>query len=429
MLSVRELNTESISNRSWVNERLTFTHGYGLTLGPVNQVTTEGLPGALHPGPAAGLDRRPAARSAQRLLRRVVIELRPRQDATARVPLSARRATTRPTFYEGARAVCQLRSFLRRLLFAIRFASTDILVTQPDHQRQPDHVPPADRRPRAHARAVPHVRRRSLSGSERRPARSGFRTRTRPRRTIPTRRRRTNAGAQLHPQLRQDHDRRVQRVVSMLPGRSGRSAGADVRSTSFPACCGRSPTCPPSSGVTSGTPKTSSDIQALMYATYHMTNPVVFYNKEDQWQVPVLDSPTELAPMQPYYTMMRLPGETKTEFIQMLPFTPRAKDNLAAWMVGAQRRERLREARGVPVPEAEDRLRSETDHRPDQPGPGDLAADHAVEPAGLRGHLGHAARHSDRGVTALRAAALSAIAGGPHSGAEAGQSWPIRTAS
>ena len=44
MLSVRELNTESMPNRSWVNERLIFTHGYGLTLGPVNQVTTEGLP-------------------------------------------------------------------------------------------------------------------------------------------------------------------------------------------------------------------------------------------------------------------------------------------------------------------------------------------------------------------------------------------------
>ena len=37
--------------------------------------------------------------------------------------------------------------------------------------------------------------------------------------------------------------------------------------------------------------------------------------------------------MQPYYTIMKLPGEKQTEFIQMLPFTPRAKDNLAAWMV------------------------------------------------------------------------------------------------
>jgi len=44
MLSARELNSTSLPNRTWVNERLTFTHGYGLTLGPVNQVTGEGLP-------------------------------------------------------------------------------------------------------------------------------------------------------------------------------------------------------------------------------------------------------------------------------------------------------------------------------------------------------------------------------------------------
>ena len=44
MLSARELNSESLPNRTWINERLTFTHGYGLTLGPVNEVTREGLP-------------------------------------------------------------------------------------------------------------------------------------------------------------------------------------------------------------------------------------------------------------------------------------------------------------------------------------------------------------------------------------------------
>ena len=64
-----------------------------------------------------------------------------------------------------------------------------------------------------------------------------------------------------------------------------------------------------------------------------MTNPSVFYNKEDQWQVPALDSERNATPMQPYYTVMRLPGEKQTEFIQMLPFTPRLKDNLSAWMV------------------------------------------------------------------------------------------------
>jgi uncharacterized membrane protein (UPF0182 family) len=64
-----------------------------------------------------------------------------------------------------------------------------------------------------------------------------------------------------------------------------------------------------------------------------MTNPQVFYNKEDQWQVPSLEAERGTTPMQPYYTMMRLPGESREEFIQMLPFTPLLKDNLAAWMV------------------------------------------------------------------------------------------------
>ena len=73
--------------------------------------------------------------------------------------------------------------------------------------------------------------------------------------------------------------------------------------------------------------------QTAVYATYHMSNPAAFYNKEDQWQIPTIESGNEPAPMQPYYAMMKLPGETSTEFIQMLPFTPARKDNLAAWMV------------------------------------------------------------------------------------------------
>ena len=44
MLSARELNSQSLPSRTWINEHLTFTHGYGLTLGPVNEVTREGLP-------------------------------------------------------------------------------------------------------------------------------------------------------------------------------------------------------------------------------------------------------------------------------------------------------------------------------------------------------------------------------------------------
>ena len=71
-----------------------------------------------------------------------------------------------------------------------------------------------------------------------------------------------------------------------------------------------------------------------MYTTFHMTNPAVFYNKEDQWDVPAIEG-SEAQPerMEPYYTIMKLPGEDTAEFIQMVPLTPRRKDNLAAWMV------------------------------------------------------------------------------------------------
>ena len=73
------------------------------------------------------------------------------------------------------------------------------------------------------------------------------------------------------------------------------------------------------------------DIQARIYATYHMTNPQTFYNREDVWEIPANLQSTK-KDMESYYTIMRLPGEKKEEFILMIPFTPQKKDNMAAWM-------------------------------------------------------------------------------------------------
>ncbi|MGH8308635.1 MAG: UPF0182 family protein, partial [Steroidobacteraceae bacterium] len=74
-------------------------------------------------------------------------------------------------------------------------------------------------------------------------------------------------------------------------------------------------------------------LQAAMFATFHMTRPATFYNREDQWDIPLLEQNDEARSMSPYYTIMKLPGEKSAEYIQMLPYTPRQKDNLAAWMV------------------------------------------------------------------------------------------------
>ncbi|OHB27349.1 MAG: hypothetical protein A2X79_08115, partial [Desulfuromonadaceae bacterium GWB2_53_15] len=69
-------------------------------------------------------------------------------------------------------------------------------------------------------------------------------------------------------------------------------------------------------------------VQAAMFSAYHMTDPKVFYNKENLWQIPALGE----KPMEPYYTIMKLPGEKVEEYILLLPFTPSKRDNLAAWL-------------------------------------------------------------------------------------------------
>ena len=73
-------------------------------------------------------------------------------------------------------------------------------------------------------------------------------------------------------------------------------------------------------------------VQARMYATYHMRDPQVFYNKEDLLSIPVRNVGEEEREMEPYYTIMRLPGEEKEEFVLLLPFTPNNRDNMRAWL-------------------------------------------------------------------------------------------------
>lgn len=73
-------------------------------------------------------------------------------------------------------------------------------------------------------------------------------------------------------------------------------------------------------------------VQAALYQTYHMRDVNVFYNKEDLWQVPNENIGGQTQPVEPYYVMLKLPGETATEFVLIQPFTPNNKDNLISWL-------------------------------------------------------------------------------------------------
>ena len=328
MLSARELNSESLPNRSWINERLTFTHGYGLTLGPVNQVTPEGLPVLfiknLPPESTMDLEvTEPAIYFGELSNDHVFVRTKTKE---FHYPQGDDNVFAT---YAGEGGV-PLGGFLRQLLFSIKFRSLKTLLT--------DDVT-AESRVLFHRRIAERVGR-------------------------------------IAPFLSYDPDPYLAIVDGRLvwvqdayttsgrypysqPAPGGLNYIRNSVKATVDAYHGRTtfylvdPACPvaatlarifpgllrPLSEMPEGLrtrlryPRTIFALQAAMFSTYHMRNPAVFYNKEDQWEVPSLDAAGRGERMEPYYTIMKLPGEARPEFIAMLPFTPRQKDNLAAWMV------------------------------------------------------------------------------------------------
>ncbi|MGH2590967.1 MAG: UPF0182 family protein, partial [Actinomycetota bacterium] len=89
-------------------------------------------------------------------------------------------------------------------------------------------------------------------------------------------------------------------------------------------------------------PENLFQVQAQQYTSYHVTNPDVFYGRQDFWEFPgdpagapfdpEAQATTTLPPMRPYYVLMRLPGESEETFSLILPFTPVDRQNMVAWL-------------------------------------------------------------------------------------------------
>ncbi|MFD1848853.1 UPF0182 family protein [Oceanobacillus bengalensis] len=73
-------------------------------------------------------------------------------------------------------------------------------------------------------------------------------------------------------------------------------------------------------------------VEAEMFGTYHMTNLELFYNREDYWQFPTERYYSDDIEMNPYYMTMKLPEYDEEEFILMMPYTPRNRQNMIAWI-------------------------------------------------------------------------------------------------
>jgi len=328
MLSSRELNSNSLSNRTWPNERLVFTHGYGLALGPVNQVTAEGLPVLflkdLPPSSAVDLSiEEPSVYFGELANDYVIVNTNTRE---FHYPEGDDNVYTE---YVGDGGV-PIGGLFHKMLFSLRFRAFNVLISRqltPDsriliHRNISDRV-------EALAPFLMYDRDPYMVISEGRlfwiidayTVTDNYPYSTQAMRTI-------------------NYIRNSVKIV--IDAYNGTTtyylADADdpiaaTISKIFPELF--TPLETMSTDLRSHVryPQDIFTLQTAMFSTYHMTNPAVFYNKEDQWDVPAIESDGRTAQMEPYYTIMKLPGEQDAEFIQMLPFTPRRKNNLAAWMV------------------------------------------------------------------------------------------------
>ena len=328
MLSARELNSASLPNRTWVNERLTFTHGYGLTLGPVNQVTSEGLPVLfvrdLPPQTTVDLKiDEPSIYFGELSNDYVIVNTDTREFHYPRGD------DNEFTQYAGTGGV-QLGSLWRKLMFALRFGSYQIVLSD-DITSESRILFNRNIRERI-TKLAPFLR--FLDQDPYLVVADGRLFWLYDAYTA------SNFYPYATPSGPVNYIRNsVKFVIDAYNGTTTAylaDPGDPIAATYariFPNTFKPLAEMPASLRSHVRYPEDIFALQAQVYATYHMTQAAVFYNREDQWEVPSVDDGGESRAMQPYYTIMRLPGESEAEFIQMLPFTPRGRDNLAAWLV------------------------------------------------------------------------------------------------
>ncbi len=327
MLSPRELSYAALPSRSWINEHIIYTHGYGAVLGPVNRVSQEGLPEFfikdIPPVSSANIKiTRPEIYYGETSNEYVFVRTkRPEFD----YPVGEKNVYSR---YEGKGGVPL--SFLKKLIFAARFGSVTMLLSD-DITAESRIMYYRKIRDRV-ARIVPFARLdvdpylvispegRLLWFLD------GYTVTDR----FPYSEQTPGLGNYIRNSLKavvDAYDGTVQLYVS--------DAGDPIMQTYakiFPGVFKKLEEMPADLQSHVRYPPGMLSIQARMYRAYHMQDAQVFYNKEDLWAIPSSHGQGGEREMEPYYTIMKLPEDKKEEFILLLPFTPSRKDNMSAWM-------------------------------------------------------------------------------------------------
>jgi uncharacterized membrane protein (UPF0182 family) len=329
LLSPRELNSGSLPTRTFINERLTFTHGMGLTLGPVNQVTSEGLP-------VLFIKDLPPASSVSLRVTRPELYFGELTDSWVFARTNQKEFDYPSgdenifTSYAGTGGV-RVGSFLRRLVLATYFGSLKVLLSS---DITSDSRAMYMRNIRVRARtALPFL---SFDHDPYLVVTDSGRLRW-----ILDAYTATSRYPYAQPLSDGTNYMRnsVKVVIDAFDG-TVTAYLADPRdplvltlAKVFPGIFQPLAAMPADLRAHLRYPEDLFRVQTDLYATYHMAEPEIFYHREDQWQKPVLSRPGERPDPFLRHIVMRLPEERQAEFILMVPFTPRGKDNLASWMV------------------------------------------------------------------------------------------------
>ncbi|OGH39019.1 MAG: hypothetical protein A3B44_04380 [Candidatus Levybacteria bacterium RIFCSPLOWO2_01_FULL_38_21] len=338
MLSPRELASDSLPNKNWINERLTFTHGYGIAAGPVNQVTPEGLPVLFVKDlpPKSEVKElavtRPEVYYGEIPNEYVIVKTKSKEFD---YPKGDKNVYTS----YGGRGGVEINSPLRRLFYALRFGSLKLFLSSDvtkesrilyyrNIKERVIKIAPFltyDRDPYlVIAEGKMYWILDAYTSTDRYPYSQ----------PLPL-----NGG-------KVNYIRNSVKVVVDVYDGTINFYQADLDdpiiktyAKIFPKTFQKLEEMPKSLTRHLRYPEDIFTLQTAIYITYHMDDPQIFYNKEDQWEIPAIaqgnapQTDGEAQTMDPRHMIMKLPGEKKEEYILMLPFTPRAKDNLSAWMV------------------------------------------------------------------------------------------------
>jgi uncharacterized membrane protein (UPF0182 family) len=342
MLAARELNVEKLpeSSRNWINEKLIYTHGYGITMNPVNGFTPEGLPTLiLRDMPVQSTVRglnvtRPEIYFGELTNTDVYVKTRQQE---FNYPQGQ---TNNLNSYEGTGGIV-LGGFLRRIMIAFDRDDLAKLPFSDDVNANSRLLMRRNLRDRVSELAPfltfdpdPYI----VLGDDGRLSwiMDAF--------TVSD-----SYPYSTHYRLGNDSinymRNSVKAVIDAYDGTTtfyvfdNDDPIISAYRRIFPTLFKDASTMPPGLRNHVRYPELLLKLQAEVYGLYHMTNTEAFYNREDLWTVATEVGMSEgggqaTQTMQPNFVLMKLPGETGMEFVEILPFTPANRNNLIGWIAG-----------------------------------------------------------------------------------------------